>query len=57
MRQGLMHAVRNEGSGSSLTQWSWAGSDILSVSRLTPNRKSKKDQACFQGFAELPPGD
>lgn len=52
-----MHAVRNEGSGSSLTQWSWAGSDILSVSRLTPNRKSKKDQACFQGFAELPPGD
>lgn len=38
----MSKAMRNEGSGSSLTQWSWAGIITLSVSRPTPNRKSSK---------------
>lgn len=42
MGQGQMQAMRNEGSGSRLTQCLWAGNVTLSVSRPAPNRKSSE---------------
>lgn len=51
-----MGAMRNEGSGSSLTQWSWAGSVTLSVSRPTPNRKSRKIRLASSALLNFLPG-
>ena len=40
MGRGQLQAMRKEGSGSLLTRHLWVGRVTLSVSRLTPNRKS-----------------
>ncbi len=52
-----MQAMRNDGSGSSLTQWVVGGQCHIISQQTNSKQEEQKDQACFQGFAKLPPGD
>lgn len=58
MGWGQKQAMRTEGSGSSLTQWSWVGGRCHIISQQTNSKQEEqREQACFQSFAKLPPGD
>lgn len=51
-----MQTMRNEGSGSSLTRWLWAGSGTLITQQTGSKQEEQQDEVCFQSFAKLPLG-